>query len=75
MNEKIYKIMEHAGVVSIVTGIVMAAAAISSSVLLIVYGAKLLKTKKHVVCHIRTFTHILSVFFRGAWKGSSRENL
>lgn len=49
MNEKIYKIMEHAGVVSIVTGIVMAAAAISSSVLLIVYGAKLLKTKKHVL--------------------------
>ena len=48
MNEKIYKIMEHAGV-SIVTGIVMAAAAISSSVLLIVYGAKLLKTKKHVL--------------------------
>ena len=41
MNEKIYKIMEH--------GIVMAAAAISSSVLLIVYGAKLLKTKKHVL--------------------------
>ena len=49
MNEKIYKIMEHAGVVSGVTGIVMAAAAISSSVLLIVYGAKLLKTKKHVL--------------------------
>lgn len=49
MNEKIYKIMGHAGVVSIVTGIVMAAAAISSSVLLIVYGAKLLKTKKHVL--------------------------
>ena len=49
MNEKIYKIMEHAGVVSIVTGIVMAAAASSSSVLLIVYGAKLLKTKKHVL--------------------------
>lgn len=48
MNEKIYKIMEHAGVVSIVTGIVMAAAHCWKS-LLIVYGAKLLKTKKHVL--------------------------
>ena len=49
MNEKIYKIMEHAGVVSIVTGIVMAAAATSSSLLQTVYCPKLLKTKKHVL--------------------------
>ncbi|MCI5900106.1 MAG: hypothetical protein SOZ59_08735 [Candidatus Limivivens sp.] len=49
MNEKLYKTMEHAGVTGIVTGIVLAVIGAASSVLLIVYGAKLLKEKKNVL--------------------------
>ncbi|MDO5423885.1 MAG: hypothetical protein Q4F41_09180 [Eubacteriales bacterium] len=49
MNEKLYKTMEHAGIVGIVTGIVLAVTSVASSVLLIVYGAKLLKEKKNVI--------------------------
>lgn len=48
VNEKIYKTMEHAGVAGIVIGIVFALVSAAGSVLLIVYGAKLLKEKKNL---------------------------
>lgn len=49
MNEKIYKTMEHAGVVNIVLGIMLAIIGAAGSVLLLVHGAKLLGEKKNVL--------------------------
>ena len=49
MNEKQYKIMGNAGVTSLVLGVVMIASAVSMGVLLIIQGAKLLKSKEDML--------------------------
>ena len=49
MNEKQYKIMGNAGVASLVLGIVMIAAAVTRGGLLIIQGAKLLKSKEDML--------------------------
>ncbi len=49
MNEKQYKIMGNAGVTSLVLGVVMIASAVAMGVLLIIQGAKLLKSKEDML--------------------------
>ena len=49
MNEKKYKIMGNAGVTSLVLGVVMIASAVAMGVLLIIQGAKLLKSKEDML--------------------------
>ena len=45
MNEKVYKTMSHAGVSSLVLGIVMLTAGLAAGILMIINGAKLMKRK------------------------------
>ena len=46
--EKVYKTMENAGIVGIVTGCVMIIVGVTSGVLTIIYGAQLLKNKGRI---------------------------
>lgn len=49
MSEKVYKIMSSAGASNIVVGIIVLAGGIVSGILMIVQGARLLKSKKNVL--------------------------
>ncbi len=49
MNEKQYKVMGNAGVTSLVLGIVLIASSIATGVLLVIQGAKLLKSKEDML--------------------------
>ena len=49
MNEKIYKIMSGAGVLSLVTGIIVLTTGIAAGVMMIVNGARLLKKKSEIL--------------------------
>lgn len=49
MNEGLYKTMKNAGTANLVTGIIIAAAGIACGIMMIVYGAKLLKGKNSVL--------------------------
>lgn len=46
MNEKIYKAMNFAGIANIVVGIIVAVVGLSTGIISIVSGARLLKGKK-----------------------------
>lgn len=48
MEEKAYKTMGSAGAASLVIGICILAGAVSSGILLIVHGARLLRNRKHL---------------------------
>lgn len=49
MNEKIYKTLGSVGAANLVVGIIVLATGISTGVLLIVNGARLLKSKSKVL--------------------------
>ncbi len=49
MNEKVYRIMSGAGASNIAVGIIVMATGIVSGILMIIQGARLLKSKKNVL--------------------------
>lgn len=49
MEEKVYKTMGHAGAFNIVIGICVIVTGIASGVMLIINGARLIKSKAHVL--------------------------
>ncbi|MBQ8306880.1 MAG: hypothetical protein IJX90_11765 [Blautia sp.] len=49
MNEKIYKVMDGAGLTSLVLGIVTIIFGVTTGVLLIINAAKILKAKKGIL--------------------------
>ncbi|MDO5136459.1 MAG: hypothetical protein Q4D55_10435 [Eubacteriales bacterium] len=49
MNEKIYKIMSGAGLISLVVGIVTLVTGLAAGILMIVSGARLLKGKSDIL--------------------------
>ncbi len=46
MNEKVYKTMSFAGISSVVVGIVMIVTGVTTGIIAIISGARLLKDKK-----------------------------
>lgn len=49
MSEKIYNTMKHAGGANLVLGIIIMVTGICTGVLMIIHGAKLLKSKNQVL--------------------------
>lgn len=49
MSEKIYNTMKSVGGANIATGIIVLVTGITTGILMIVHGARLLKCKKHIL--------------------------
>lgn len=49
MNEKVYKTLGGAGAANIAVGIVVLVTGVVSGILMLVHGAKLLHSRKHVL--------------------------